>query len=73
LAVYGTVTVYLAPALFVLIVFALAVRLRHHIEPACPACSQRNWQSATASMACTSCGWSAAGSQALADTGHRRI
>jgi tRNA(Ile2) C34 agmatinyltransferase TiaS len=51
------VIIYLAPTLLVLTLLALAGRLRHHIEPACPACSSRTWHGGSGGMACASCGW----------------
>jgi hypothetical protein len=52
------VIIYLAPTLLVLCLLAAATRLRHHIEPACPACTGRSWRQEAGLLACMSCGWS---------------
>jgi ribosomal protein L37E len=52
------VNIFLIPTLLLMGLFAAAMRLRHHIDPSCPACGRRAWQDAPGDLACGACGWS---------------
>jgi hypothetical protein len=61
------VIIYLAPTLLVLILAAVAGRVRHLIEPACPSCDGRRWHGAAGALACSGCGWTSAPAAAAFD------
>jgi len=63
------VIIYLAPALLVLFLAAMAGRLRKLIEPACPSCDERRWHGAAGALACSACGWTNGPTGAALETG----
>ena len=34
-----------------------AYRIRRMIEPCCPSCRERTWQTSSQALYCTGCGW----------------
>jgi hypothetical protein len=63
---FGIVIIYLALVLLVAAMLAAATLLRRHIEPTCPGCQARSWNTAPSIMACAACGW-ATGPAAVGD------